>query len=258
MRVLALAGLLAALPLHAETLIDLTPESVTGPNHVRYRAQCCVVSDRPDFTPPISGSMGVTFRPTGSDLWLEDFSLFLRQRTDITGQLSGYTNSGGTMNFRAFIGSWGYRSGLPAGASGDLIEVLWTSAVTTTVHSGDIQKFTFEPGLQLAANQWYFAFISPEGLPLQPLRTYEMPVSYDGNPAVTTSPNLWMYTSPDDFNALLTGNWTAGWGPAWFEATLQAGPPAIPAVPEADGRAMLLTGLGMLAAVNARRRAVRV
>jgi hypothetical protein len=229
----------------ANTIIDLTPDGVTSPFSAQYRAQCCVVADRPDYTPPLSASMGVTFKTGSGDLWLDDFSLFLRQRTDVTQNLSGYKNSGGSMNFRAFIGSWGYNASLPAGSSGDLIDILYTSAITTTANNNDIQKFTFDANTQLAANQWYFAFISPEGLDAQPLRTYEMPVSYNGNLLITTSPNLWVNSSYDDFNQLKTGIWQAGWGPAWFEASLlTAAPAAVAAVPEPSTYAMM--GLGLL------------
>jgi hypothetical protein len=241
---LSLLLALSATSASAATVIDLTPDGITNPNHVQYRAQCCVVADRPDYNPPLSASMGVTFKPTGPDLWLDNFSLYLRQRTDITGQLSGYTNTGGSMDFRAYIGTWGYNQALPAASSGDLIQVLYTSEITTTANNSDIQPFTFTPGIQLAANQWYFAFISPEGLDLQALRSYEMPVSYDGNPTPTLSPNLWSVSSNNDFNQLLTNNWTAGWGPAWFDATLTPAPVPIPPAIWLFGSALLgLAGL---------------
>lgn len=222
----------------ANSIIDLTPDDITSPSNALYRAQCCVVSDRPDFTPPLSASMGVTFRTGSSDLWLDDFSLYLRQRPDVSGYKSG------SMNFRAFIGTWGYNAGLPAGSSGDLIDILYTSPITTTLNNLDIQKFSFDSNTQLSANQWHFAFISPEGLDPQPFRAYEMPVSYNGNPFPTTSSNLWANSSYNDFNQLRTGVWTAGWGPAWFEASLlTAAPTNTSAVPEPSTYVMVILGL---------------
>lgn len=222
----------------ANSIIDLTPDGITSPSSAQYRAQCCVVSDRPDFTPPLSASMGVTFRTGGSDLWLDNFSLYLRQRPDV----SGY--NAGSMNFRAFIGTWGYNASLPAGSSGDLIDILYTSPITTTLNNLDIQKFTFDSNTQLSANQWYFAFISPEGLDPQPFRAYEMPVSYNGNPFPTTSSNLWANSSNNDFNQLISGVWTAGWGPAWFEASLlTAAPTTTASIPEPSTYVMMTLGL---------------
>lgn len=224
----------------ANTTIDLTPDGITSPSSAQYRAQCCVVSDRPDYSPLLSASMGVTFRTGDSDLWLDDFSLYLHQRPDVSGYKAG------AMNFRAFIGTWGYNASLPAGSSGDLIDILYTSPVITTLNNLDIQKFTFDSNTQLSANQWHFAFISPEGLDPQPFRAYEMPVSFNGNPFPTMSSNLWANSSYDDFNQLKTGVWTAGWGPAWFEASLLTAAPAAStsAIPEPSTYAMM--GFGLL------------
>lgn len=256
------ATLLAATVQAQATVLDFSPDGIT-PQSASYRAQCCIL---PDTTGAgWATSMGTTFRPTGTDLWLDSISFYLHQRTDV-----GYGNTPGTMNFKAYIGTWHTTSTWSGLSYGYLDTLLYTSGITMTANNLDIQRFTFNPGMTLTANQWYFAFISPEGLDPQPMRAYEVPVSYNGNPTPTMSSNLW-YLSTSSFDQLVTNpgdpRWQPGWGPAWFDANLLASAPVVSAPPAPVGGgasagpssvpepgALALLGLGMVGMIGVRRR----
>ena len=62
------------------------------------------------------------------------------------------------MNFRAHCGhgAWQHLGTNPS-PQGDLINIVYSSAITTTANDFSIQKFTFNAGVQLLPNQWYIA-----------------------------------------------------------------------------------------------------
>jgi hypothetical protein len=184
------------------------------------------------FGIPDTATYGQTFTVTGAETYLEDFSLFLRNRT------SGSTS----LDLKGYIGTWtGTRLGT----------LLFSGASQTMNAAGTQQQFLFDTELQLAAGQQYVAFLSVSELDGQSQSQFGMPRSGDAIPG-----SFVFINNGADETKWTSADWQttfAGANDVFFTATFVSTPSA--AVPEPASVALI--GLGFAAIAFAHRRSAR-
>jgi hypothetical protein len=116
-----------------------------------------------EFGVPDTATYGQTFTVAGPEAYLEDFSLFLRNRS----------SGSGPLNLRGYIGTW---TGINVGT------VLFSSVTQTMNAAGTQQQFFFDTELQLVAGQQYVAFLSISEIDGQPASKFGMPRGGDSIP----------------------------------------------------------------------------
>src|SRR5262245_19597947 len=93
------------------------------------------------FGAPDSATYGQTFSVSGSDTFLDSFSMFLRDRD----------GGSGTLDLRGCIAGW---DGTKA------TNVLFESGTHTMNAAGTLQEFAFDPNINLVSGSTYVAFLS--------------------------------------------------------------------------------------------------
>ena len=177
-----------------------------------------------------TATYGQTFMVEAGATSITDFSLFLRDR---------YTGSG-TLDLRGYLATW---DGTNA------VNLLYSSPTATMNADGTLQEFSFNTA-SLAVNpgDWLVAFLSISELGTQDINQFGMPYAGD----VIAGQFVFM-NNGQDFGALFTDDWTAGWvgeQDAWLTVNFASG------VPEPSTWAMMLLGFGAAGFAMRRRKVV--
>lgn len=125
---------------------------------------------------------------SGPDTHISSFSLFLRDRIGA---------GSGTLDLRGYVAEW---DGLKAS------NILYESTTRTMNAAGTLQEFVFMPGLNLNAGSDYVFFLSISNLPVQPMSTFNMPIS---NNTIGNGDFVFL-NNDNDFSLLTTTNWGVG------------------------------------------------
>ena len=177
-----------------------------------------------------TATYGEYFRTNASDTYLNSFSLFLSDR---------YYGSG-ELKLKGYLGTWD---------GSKLGQVLYSSAEQTMNAAGNLQEFSFAPGVQLLANTSYIAFLSVSELGSQDYNTFSMPA---GNDDDATTGFVFM-NNGRDFDALARSSWNV-WSSSdvRFVANLSDGAP-VPGNNVPEPMSLALLGIGLLGLTAARK-----
>jgi hypothetical protein len=176
------------------------------------------IGDNTPFGAPDTATYGQTFTVSGSETFLDSFSLFLRNRRF----------GSGTLDLRGYIATW---TGTRAGT------ILFESGTETMNAAGALQEFPFDPDLVLVTGVEYVALLSISNLSAQSDSSFDMPNAGD-----RIAGEFVFINSGTDFGQLTSTDWTeVAPDDVWFRASLNA-PTGIPAPPT-----LFLLGAGLLA-----------
>lgn len=176
---------------------------------------------------------GQTFTVSGSDTYLDSFSLFLADRTA----------GSGTLDLRGYVAEWN--------GVNQATNILFESSTQTMNATGLLQEFAFDPNINLVSATSYVVFLSISNLSLQSASTFAMPVVT--NSAISPG-NFVSRNNGLNFAGLTSGVWTNFNSDAYMTASLTEAPQA---VPEIGTGAMLLPGLILIGYAERRRRSAR-
>ena len=217
------------------TLLHLAAAILTA---LAPSAQATMVIDNSTSTPgwvypfgsgAATATYGEAFRTDDSNTWLTDFSMSLHR----------YCGSSDLL-FRAYLGAW----------DGSRVTSIDYRS-DTVVSSAAGGNFTFEPGLALAPNADYIAFLSVSELAAQAHVSFLMPFSGYQRPDASSATRGFFFLN----NRLDSSRWTSSpWqnfvgGDVRFRATLNQPRNAVP-----EPATWALFALALAAAMLAQRR----